>query len=339
MKLTDDVRVTSQDAARYFSALEACEDKDDRERTSILRWDYLKGGSPALVRWATFRIAGRALVARRARAAGRHGLTPDEPVRLRTRHVRAMALDAAAEKMAQVIGAHPEFFSTMSWSVGRDEDLVSSVATDLLHRMQTIGGSCPPVFIYLLGGCLTSAATTWRRSIMVAVEMFGRGPDTATEGLPEPTRSVLRGRADLPFVLAHELVHTFQTTAVNSSVLALSVREGAADFIASTFCGIPESLERAHRRILPDEEDLWEAFVRRMEGSDGSGWLYDRSVRPGVPLDLGYFFGYRICETYLARRGRSKAALGEILVAREPLRLWRDSGYDPRGAAATAGIA
>jgi uncharacterized protein YjaZ len=74
-----------------------------------------------------------------------------------------------------------------------------------------------------------------------------------------------------------------------------------------------------------------------MHGMDLSGWLYG-SPPEGRPADLGYFFGYRIAQSYYERAVEgagadleaSREAVREILTVVGFPDFLERSGYDPR---------
>ena len=65
-----------------------------------------------------------------------------------------------------------------------------------------------------------------------------------------------------------------------------------------------------------------------MNGTDLSHWLYQGDkVPPGVPADLGYYIGRRICEAYYKRAKDKKRAIREIVEMRDATKILQGSQY------------
>jgi uncharacterized protein YjaZ len=133
----------------------------------------------------------------------------------------------------------------------------------------------------------------------------------------------------LPFVVVHELAHALQRRAyrevTDPTLLSLSVYEGVADLLAFLATG-----ERPHGPAfeygLAHEAALWAEFRRVMARTGGRGWLYEGDRTRGRPADLGYFVGFRIAQTALAR---GVVTVPGLLDVRDPFALLAASGYDP----------
>lgn len=163
--------------------------------------------------------------------------------------------------------------------------------------------------VYFVIGRLNTGGTATDNGLLIGAEMY-------------------RDPAQLPVIVAHELVHfQQQPLVVPPSLLTQSFREGAADFVAELIAG-EHINQRAHRYGMPHERELWTEFRTRMHGTSTSGWLYGDP--PGErPPDLGYFIGHRIAKAFYERAEDKGAALREIIRGENPVEILERSGYDP----------
>ena len=89
--------------------------------------------------------------------------------------------------------------------------------------------------------------------------------------------------------------------------------EGDADFIAEHYVGhhIDET-QKAHGDS--HEQELWTIFPAQMNSAGPGDWMYNGNrVSAGVPRDLGFYIGYKICRAYYERAGNKRTAFQTLL--------------------------
>lgn len=151
------------------------------------------------------------------------------------------------------------------------------------------------------------------------------------EELSERERIGLTDTSTLFSVLIHELIHVEQQTVASNTLLAQSVNEGAADFITWLILGYHLNNQQ-HSYGNAHEAVLWEKFKQQMDGEDVSQWLYNsRTTQPGIPGDLGYYMGYKICEAYYNKATDKKQAVKDMLTIQDFGRFLEQSSYAPGG--------
>jgi hypothetical protein len=112
---------------------------------------------------------------------------------------------------------------------------------------------------------------------------------------------------DLESALVHEMIHMQQLSATGeayfdifsgpqSTLLALSIREGGATFFSRLITGGSEHKNAARDYFLAHERELWPAFEADMLGSDTGDWLWQTPSNPDQPRDVGYAIGALIVE-------------------------------------------
>lgn len=136
-------------------------------------------------------------------------------------------------------------------------------------------------------------------------------------------------------VIAHEYAHIQQTASTDlepgdpdATPLRMALAEGSAELIAELISGGVGNGRHAEW-TRGREMEIESAFVRQMDGTDLSGWLYD--YRPGSdePYDLGYWVGYRIAKAYYVNSKDRRAALKEIIELDDPEAFLARSGWKP----------
>jgi len=180
--------------------------------------------------------------------------------------------------------------------------------------------------VYFVIGALNSAGTSSGNGLIIGLDMYGRTPAMPTEELDDWLRDVVARMDDLPYIVAHELIHFQQETPSDGSLLFASVHEGSADFLGELISGRHINT-LAHEYGSSHESELWEEFKTRMGGEDLKGWLY--SDAPGRPHDLGYYIGYRIAESFWNKSPDKVKAVHDILAAPDVKGFLEKSGYAP----------
>ncbi len=127
----------------------------------------------------------------------------------------------------------------------------------------------------------------------------------------------------LKLTVVHETVHIQQYMAIGpeeyhriyedkQSLLAVSIREGVAEFLTSLITG-EFSKKEVHDYIKKDEKRIWERFQAEMNNREFGDWLFAAPKDPNQPRDLGYIMGALIVESYYENASDKKKALAEIL--------------------------
>ena len=171
--------------------------------------------------------------------------------------------------------------------------------------------------VYFVIGAKNSGGTTFSGGLIIGAEMFGKENDT----IPAPLDIDL-----VDEVVAHELIHFQQHYTKDNSLLAQSIREGSADFIAELIAG-SHSNKKIYMYGDAHEQELWKEFQSRMLANDWNGWLYYQKDK-SRPKDLGYWMGYKITKAYYDKASDKKEAIREILNIQDFKSFLEKSGYE-----------
>jgi hypothetical protein len=180
--------------------------------------------------------------------------------------------------------------------------------------------------VYFLIGRMNSAGTVSSNGLLIGVEMNARSENTPTDELSAWEKAVIGEIANLPHVVAHELIHIQQRMSGKESLLREALNEGGADFMGELISGgtinnVQRNYGDAH------EKALWTQFQEDMMGKDFSGWLYQGDKSKDRPADLGYYMGYRICKAFYDRASDKAEAVRRILNIADAEGFLRESGY------------
>jgi len=140
--------------------------------------------------------------------------------------------------------------------------------------------------------------------------------------------------SDRLFVLVmHEYGHVQQSAELNSeaapsTVLRQSLIEGVAELVAKLTTGEVSNSHLA-KWTRGRELQIDAAFLKEVDSSDLSHWLYNGEGTPEKPGDLGYWVGYRIAKAYYDKAHDKRAALKALLELKDPKAILAASGWKP----------
>ncbi|MBL7736441.1 MAG: hypothetical protein JNL51_13355 [Chitinophagaceae bacterium] len=131
---------------------------------------------------------------------------------------------------------------------------------------------------------------------------------------------------NIPYTIAHELIHFQQRKTDNPTLLIQAIHEGSADFLGELICGynmnnIAVDYGRKHK------DKLCKEFVSKMNGFDFTDWLYGLSGKDDRPNDLGYWIGYEIAKAYFNKEKDKKRAVESIIRIEDYPAFLKESGY------------
>ncbi len=227
-----------------------------------------------------------------------------------------------AEYLSSVIRSHSKYYHSIKSSTDSIAGMKDQIRQSLVKLKELYPKAIfPPVYFVI--GALSSGGTSSSDGLIIGADMYGRSPNTPTDELNEWLLSVIKPASEVPHIVAHELIH-FQQDYDGGTLLAASLKEGSADFIAELISGRHIN-QHVHDFANPMEKELWLEFKERMNEKDYSGWLY--SATKGRPNDLGYWMGYKISKAYYDQAPDKKKAIDETLHIKDFKAFLEKSGY------------
>jgi len=228
----------------------------------------------------------------------------------------------SAGKLVKTINKNRSYYEQLKKSTLQIESMKDDIKKSLINLSSIYpDAKFPPV--YFVVGALNSGGTSIENGLVIGVDMYGKTTNTKMEELRPWLQTVLKPVTEIPYIVAHELIH-FQQNYKTDNLLGASIKEGSADFIAELIAG-KHINHHVHDFANPIEEKLWNEFKEIMHNNDFSGWLYS-SIK-GRPNDLGYWMGYKITESYYKIAKDKKEAISDILNIKDFDKFLKESNY------------
>ena len=227
----------------------------------------------------------------------------------------------------RVMNGAPKSYAALRPATLRIKDFTPRIRASFRKLKELYPASTFPD-VYFLIGRMNSAGTTGPSGLLLGADMFGKAPNVPVDELDEWHRTVVSFVADIPAIVAHELIH-YQQKTEGETLLAAAIHEGSADFVGELISGVQIN-ETARSYGLQHESELWTQFSQEMHGTDISHWMYEGKVVNGRPADLAYFVGYRVAQAYYDKVSDKKIAIAVILNFENPDKFLKASGYAER---------
>lgn len=242
-----------------------------------------------------------------------------------------------AGELRDVVFARPRYFASIRPETERiDGPELTGRMRESFRALQALYPEAVFADVFFLIGRMSTGGTTSDEGLLMGAELFTVAEDTPFDELTDWHRDVVRPVTDLPLIVAHEQVHIQQQGfRVENNLLSQALLEGSADFIGELIAGGHVN-GHVHAFADPIEAQLWAEFKRDLFDTDFSGWMYNAGRSGDRPADLGYYFGYKICEAFYERTADRQAAIREILNIRDAQDFLRRSGYEDKFASKSA---
>lgn len=236
----------------------------------------------------------------------------------------------SAEALVKTINKNPRYYASIRESTERVEAMQMKIRA-CFYALKYLYGEAVFPDVYFLIGRMSSGGTLSKRGLLIGTEMYGRTARTLEDELSGWHKQVLRPIEDVPYIVAHELIHYQQKHGLRlkNSLLYQSLNEGSADFIAELISGNTIN-PHLHAYGNPREKQLWEEFRQEMDKTNFSKWLYNGSDIKDRPADLGYYMGYKIVESYYNRMKDKRQAIKDILEIKDFAQFLKESGYEAK---------
>ena len=221
----------------------------------------------------------------------------------------------SADALTKMILKDPKYYETVRANTEKMQNFVPEIRKGFQRLKQMYPDAFfPPVYFVI--GRRNSGGTDTENGLIIGAEMFA---DTSS-------RIHL---SEVVCIVIHELTH-YQQKAKGEELITAVMTEGAADFIAELITG-----NQIDENIKPygdsHEQELWRKFREDTAKNDFAPWLYngDDEKRVGPP-DLGYYVGYKICQSLYEILPDKAAALKTIIAMKDPKAIIEQSGYSQR---------
>ncbi|WP_373524452.1 DUF2268 domain-containing putative Zn-dependent protease, partial [Aquiflexum sp.] len=184
----------------------------------------------------------------------------------------------------------------------------------------------PP--IYFLMGSLNNVGTPdGFAGMLIGTEHLCKSPEADLTSLSKFDKMVIFDVGQTVPIIVHEYVHLQQKNTTERTLLDYAIMEGAADFVTYLLLG-DYSDPDLYEFGFAHEDQLWEIFKSQMHTEDTDDWLFNAyDPETGFPANLGYFIGFRICESYYQQSTDKRKAIKEILEIQDFKKFFIRSAY------------
>ncbi len=237
--------------------------------------------------------------------------------------------------LVTAIDAAPKYYAALRAQSAKIENYKPQILASF-KKLKEIYPDARFPNVYFVIGRMNAGGTATLKGLLIGFEMYGKTDDASVSELSGWKKSSVGRIEEIPFIVAHELVHYQQKNALiaslfggDVSLLGKSLAEGGADFVGELIAGgniNPHLHEYGNRR----EKQLWLEFKKEMNNKDASNWLYQGDKAKDKPADLGYYVGYKIAESYYNKAQDKKQAVKDILEIKDFNAFLKASGYDEK---------
>lgn len=251
----------------------------------------------------------------------------------------AEAREWSAERFVAVARHRSRFLASVRLNTLIAADLTDETEA-IIARFRKIHAGFQPKGICYAVGIVNTGGTISDDYLLIGAEISGANKNsdfsefdagsnfvTVLANQPAPRENFRR-------IVAHEYVHTQQgryreRSYKKAPLLYACLSEGMCDFIGellvgSNINGVAKTYGDAHAA------ELWREFKAEMKTENADNWLYNYGNDTDRPADLGYYIGYEISKAYYEQTKNKQRAIADLLELRDPLKILRRSGYDPK---------
>lgn len=179
--------------------------------------------------------------------------------------------------------------------------------------------------VHYVVGCFNAGGTSSPFGLIIGAEMHTQMEDSDLTNFNNWEKNVVRNFSNLPLITIHELVHIQQNNNYNN-LLGNAIYEGAADFVSSLVCDSHIN-KYVHEWASKNEKEIWDKFKMEMYKENTENWIGNADRAQNKPADLGYFVGFKICESYYEKQTDKKKAIKDILTISDWNEFYLKSGY------------
>jgi hypothetical protein len=213
------------------------------------------------------------------------------------------------------INTYPKFWNSIRGNTLKAEDFARGIEIEV-EKLKKIYPELRPAKVYFVVGAFRSSGTTQSDKILIGSEIALGDKSTVTDEFPDSMKHLKTYFANnspqnIVFLNVHEYIHTQQKTTLGNNLLAQSVLEGVAEFVAVTATGGQPYSSIAFGKA--NESKVRTRFTTQIFNADYGFWLYDDDNNEFRVRDLGYYVGYAIAEKYYQKSADKKLAVKEMI--------------------------
>lgn len=238
------------------------------------------------------------------------------------------------DKLSQtVLSTEKKFYSSIEKVILAPDFISEPDIKDALKKMKELYKKATFPDIYITMGIHNTGAkeSATGPGLMICAEFFTKSRQVDISELTTFHKAAWYPSRQLTWITLHELCHSLQKHTTPSTLLDYAIIEGSCDFIAGIVLEETPGFLPYHKYGQEHEVSLWTDFKEEMHLKNVENWLWNNAFAGqeiNVPADLGYYIGYKICESYYNQAEDKKTAIEEILNIKNFYKFLQKSKYD-----------
>ncbi|HKT49275.1 MAG TPA: DUF2268 domain-containing putative Zn-dependent protease [Candidatus Angelobacter sp.] len=223
----------------------------------------------------------------------------------------------SADYLAKVVLNQRSYYESVRHNTEQMENFIPEIRKYFLRLKKLYPDAAFPA-VYFVIGAQNSGGTSSAEALIIGSEMFGNGPNYFVQ------------MSDVVPMVIHESAHFQQKDHSKNDLFNNAMREGGADFVAELVTG--RHINEANKPYGDShEQELWQRLQHDIKSRAEIGnWMGVFNPTNGEPRDLGYYMGYKICQSYYEIHSDKQQALKTIMVMQSPEEILSQSGYGQR---------
>lgn len=221
-----------------------------------------------------------------------------------------------AEEYISAINNYPKFWNSIRNNTLKSNQFLKEIQM-AIEKLKLSYPDLKPVNIYFEIGVLRTPGTSIDGMSLIGSELALADSAIIASEL-EKDYPHLRNYfdtnpiKDVVFLNTHEYIHTQQKATIGNTLLAQTIMEGVAEFLAE----IVLDTKTPNPQIkygYQNEERIKNEYTKEMFSPNIYNWIMNSNNNQFGMRDLGYFVGYAVCKKYYESSQNKKEAIKEMI--------------------------
>jgi len=221
-----------------------------------------------------------------------------------------------ADSYVYAINHYPKFWKSVRKNTTKGI-IYGGKIEKAIFKLKKMYPALKPAEVYFTIGALRTNGTTLSNMVLIGSELAMADTKTNTSEIKNeyshlPAYFAGNPLKSIVFLNVHEYVHTQQKTTIGNTLLAQTVIEGVAEFVASRVLNV----ESPNPQIKYGKENMDKIkadYIPEMFSPFVYNWIWNDADNSFKMRDLGYYVGYAICENYYNVSEDKNKAIAEMI--------------------------
>jgi hypothetical protein len=219
-----------------------------------------------------------------------------------------------------ILRTYPTYLVSIRENTQQVKNLKGDIITSFIKQKTLYPGIHFPDTYFCIG-FFNSGGTSLESGLYVGVEIACALDNANYEEWGENSwiETLDRSLESITGMVVHENIHAQQRLRIDlgkSTLLCNALQEGGAVFITDLINkGKQRAIDytrRAYEYGNAHEKQVWQAFKQDMLTTKWRKWFYNQATAD-FPNDMGYYVGYKICQSYYQNAKDKKQAIQDII--------------------------